>query len=567
MRDHSVLLDPLTNKGTAFTIEERAELGLVGILPEAVETIDQQLQREYQAFRSRPTALDKHLMLRGLQDRNEVLFYRLAADHLAEMLPIIYTPTVAEACRSFSHTYQRPRGLFLSYPARRRMREALRNRPRDEVDVIVVTDGERILGIGDQGVGGMGIPIGKLSLYTAIGGIDPARTLPIVLDVGTNDPARLADPGYLGWRHPRVTGAEYHRFVADFVAAVQDELPGVLLQWEDFAIDHAEPILAEFRDRLLTFNDDIQGTAAVVLATVLRACGVSGTPIHEQRIVLLGAGSAAIGVARYLRAAMIEHSLSPAAAARRIALVDKFGLVHQDRADLSPAQREFARPPADATDWASDQGGANLASVVERFRPTTLIGLSTAGGAFTEPIVRQMARNAPRPIILPLSNPSSCSEADPRDVLTWTDGRALVATGSPFPPATTVDGPVAISQCNNAFIFPAVGLAVIAAGATRVTETMFAAAASALARLAGAGRPVSAGLLPPVGDLADLAPRIALDVAVRAVADGVAPHRSPGELADRIEQVRWRPGYRPGPEARDHAGVELDGDRPVRVVA
>jgi len=488
--NHLIQLDPLTNKGTAFTLQERVELGLMGVLPEAVETIDQQLEREYQAFRSRSTPLDKHLMLRGLQDRNEVLFYRLIADHLAEMLPIIYTPTVAEACRSFSHTYQRPRGLFLSYPSRARMREALRNRPRGEVDVVVVTDGERILGIGDQGIGGMGIPIGKLSLYTAIGGIDPARTLPIVLDVGTNDPARLADPGYLGWRHPRVTGAEYHRFVAEFVAAVQAELPGVLLQWEDFAIDHAEPILAEFRDRLLTFNDDIQGTAAVVLATVLSACTISGTPIHEQRIVLLGAGSAAIGVARYLRAAMIENSLGSAAAAERIALVDQLGLVHQDRGDLSKAQREFARPPSDASDWASDRGyRADLAPVVQRFRPTVLIGLSTAGGAFTEPIVRQMARNAPRPIILPLSNPSNCSEADPQDVLTWTDDRALVATGSPFPPATTTAGPFAISQCNNALIFPAVGLAVIAAGATRVTETMFAAAATALAR--GSQEPVA----------------------------------------------------------------------------
>jgi malate dehydrogenase (oxaloacetate-decarboxylating) len=551
--NHSVLLDPLTNKGTAFTTRERAALGLLGVLPEAVETLDQQVEREYHAFGSRSTALDKHLMLRALQDRNEVLFYRLVSDHLAEMLPIIYTPTVGEACQSFSHLYQRPRGLFLSYPDRERMREALRNRPRPEVDVIVVTDGERILGIGDQGIGGIGIPIGKLSLYTAIGGIDPARTLPIVLDVGTNDPARLADPGYLGWRHSRITGAEYHRFVAEFVAVVQDELPGVLLQWEDFAIDHAEPILAEFRDQLLTFNDDIQGTAAVVLATVLSACRISLTPIHEQRILLLGAGSAAIGVARYLSAAMLDSALSTEQAATRIALVDQVGLVHQGRADLSEAQRRFARPESDAVAWSSDQGcHADLASVVARYRPTVLIGLSTAGGAFTESIVRQMAATARRPVILPLSNPSSCSEANPQDLLTWTDGRALVATGSPFPPAATPHGTVAISQCNNAFIFPAVGLAAIASGATRVSETMFVAAATALAQIAGAGCQVNAGLLPPVDELAAIAPRIALEVAVQAVAEGLAPPRSSLELAARIAQVRWQPRYRtavdaPGP--------------------
>jgi malate dehydrogenase (oxaloacetate-decarboxylating) len=542
--EHTILGDPLRNKGTAFTPEERARLGLVGVFPAAVETIEQQLDREYHAFQSRPTPLDKHLMLRGLQDRNEILFYRLVGDHLAEMLPIIYTPTVGEACQHFSHTYRHPRGLFLSYPDRHRLREVLRNRRHEVVDVIVVTDGERILGLGDQGIGGMGIPIGKLSLYTAIGGIDPARTLPIVLDVGTNDPQRLSDPNYLGWRHERVTGADYRDFIDEFVAAVHDEIPGVLLQWEDFAIDHAQPILDTYRDRVLTFNDDIQGTAAVVLATVLSGCRISGVPIEEQRILILGAGSAAIGVSGFLRAALIDTGLSPAQAVDRIALVDADGLVHQGRDDLSDVQRRFARPASDALAWSGPAAGdPGLAAVTTGYRPTVLIGLSTAGGAFTEDIVRAMAATNERPIILPLSNPSSRSEADPQDLMTWTEGRALVATGSPYPPAATSHGQVVVSQCNNAFIFPALGLAVVAAEATRVSDTMFVAAATALAEISGGRSDGPEQLLPPVDALADIAPRIALTAAVRAVTEGCAPRRTAEELAARIAEVRWEPRY------------------------
>jgi len=545
--EHTILSDPLRNKGTAFTPEERLRLGLVGVFPEAVETMEQQLDREYQAFRSRATPLDKHLMLRDLQDRNEILFYRLVGDHLAEMLPIIYTPTVGEACQHFSHTYRHPRGLFLSYPDRHRLREVLRNRRHEIVDVIVVTDGQRILGLGDQGIGGMGIPIGKLSLYTAVGGIDPARTLPIVLDVGTNDPQRLADPNYLGWRHERVTGAEYRAFIDEFVAAVHDELPGVLLQWEDFAIDHAQPILDTYRDRVLTFNDDIQGTAAVVLATVLSGCRISGDPIEEQRILILGAGSAAIGVSGFLRAALIDAGLSPEQAVDRIALVDLEGLVHQGRDDLSEAQGRFARPASDAVAWrGSATGDPDLAAVTTGYRPTVLIGLSTAGGAFTEDIVREMAATNEHPIILPLSNPSSRSEADPQDLMTWTEGRALVATGSPYPPATTSHGQVVISQCNNAFIFPALGLAVVAAEATRVSDTMFVAAATALAQEAGRESGTAGGLLPAVDEIAEVARHIARAVAERAVIEGLAPQRTSDELADRTDEVRWEPRYHEG---------------------
>jgi malate dehydrogenase (oxaloacetate-decarboxylating) len=541
MSDSSGLLDPLRNKGTAYTESERDALGLHGILPVAVETIERQAVRAYAAYGDFEGPLERHIFLRDLQDTNEHLFYRLIADHLEEMLPIIYTPTVALACQEFSRIYGRPRGLFLAYSMRERMREVLRNRLQEAVDVIVVTDGERVLGIGDQGIGGMGIPIGKLALYTAIGGIDPARTLPITLDVGTNDEARLADPGYLGWRHHRITGPEYDDFVHQFVDAVRAELPDVLLQWEDFAIDHARPLLDRYRDTLLTFNDDIQGTAAVTLATVLAASEASGTPLTDQRFALLGAGSAATGVAEYLVTALAAEGVPRSEASARFAMVDVAGLLTQDRADLNDAQRPFATTSELAHQWAS--GRPSLGSVVDGFRPTVLIGLSTAAGGFTEPIVRAMAEQTARPIILPLSNPSSRAEADPADLLAWTAGRALVATGSPFPPVATDSGLTTISQCNNAFIFPAMGLAAVAANATRVTDSMFLAAARELAALSPARTSAADGLLPRVARLPDLAPRIAHAVALEAVAEGVAPKRSSEELAERISRMRWVPEY------------------------
>jgi len=542
MSDSSGLLDPLRNKGTAYTESERDALGLHGVLPVAVETIEGQAVRAYAAYGEFERPLERHIYLRDLQDTNEHLFYRLIADHLEEMLPIIYTPTVALACQEFSRIYGRPRGLFVAYPVRDRMREVLRNRLQEAVDVIVVTDGERVLGIGDQGIGGMGIPIGKLALYTAIGGIDPARTLPITLDVGTNDEARLADPGYLGWRHHRITGPEYDDFVHQFVDAVRAELPDVLLQWEDFAIDHARPLLDRYRDTLLTFNDDIQGTAAVTLATVLAASDASGTPLTDQRFALLGAGSAATGVAEYLVTALAAEGVPRSEASARFAMVDVAGLLTQDRADLNDAQRPFATTSELAHQWESD-GRPSLGSVVDGFRPTVLIGLSTAAGAFTEPIVRAMAEQTARPVILPLSNPSSRAEADPADLLAWTAGRALVATGSPFPPVATDSGLATISQCNNAFIFPAMGLAAVAANATRVTDSMFLAAARELAALSPARTSAADGLLPRVARLPDLAPRIAHAVALEAVAEGVAPKRSWEELAERITRMRWVPEY------------------------
>lgn len=540
----ALLFDPLRTKGTAFTGAERRELGLLGLLPTAVKTIDQQVEHCWHEVCRRHDPLDKHIYLRNLQDRNETLFYRVLRDHIADTMPIVYTPTVGEACQRFSEIYQRPRGLFVSYPDREFLREVLRNRPQREVDVIVVTDGQRILGLGDQGIGGMGIPIGKLSLYTLIGGIDPARTLPIVLDVGTDNVELLHDPQYLGWRHRRITDDEYYAFIDDFVAAVRAELPDVLLQWEDFATAHAQPILERYRDRLLTFNDDIQDTAAVTLGALHGATRVAGRPLSEQQVVMLGAGSAGIGVLDMVHRQMVTEGLSPEQAAARIWVVDVDGLLTDDRDDLTPAQRRFAQPADRVAGWGLS-GPPGLADVVRHVEVGVLVGLSTAAGAFTESIVREMAAKVQRPIIFPLSNPTSRAEAHPAELDAWTDGRALIATGSPFPPLRRRGGERPVAQCNNVYIFPAIGLAVTAAEATRVTDEMMRAAATALGDALPALTDPDAPLLPAWADLPDVAVEIAHAVAVQAVADGVAPERTPEQLRRRIDEVRWIPEYRP----------------------
>jgi malate dehydrogenase (oxaloacetate-decarboxylating) len=540
----TTLADPLVNKGTAFSRQERAELGLDGLLPPAVETLDEQVARAYDAFHGYDKPLNRHIYLRQLQDTNEVLFYRLVTEYLEELLPIVYTPTVGEACQRFSEIYRRPRGLFLTWEDRHRFRDILRNRPhRDEdVDVIVVTDGQRILGLGDQGVGGMGIPIGKLSLYTAIGGIHPARTLPILLDVGTDNEDLLGNPRYLGRRARRLTGTEYDEMIEAFVSAVEAELPGTLLQWEDFATAHAYPILSRYRDRLLTFNDDIQGTAAVTLGALSTAANVSGTALSEQRLVILGAGSAAIGVADMIRTAMIEEGLSEDEATARFWILDVDGLLVRSRTELTPQQRMFARDDSEVNGW----DGTGLAEVVRRVGPTALIGLSTAHGAFTEEIVRQMGSTCERPVIFPLSNPTSHSEAEPADLTRWTDGRALIATGSPFPPLTVDGHEVPVAQSNNVYVFPAMGLAVTASGATRVTDRMMVAAARAVAECAvraahGEDGPVP--LLPPLSGMRESAREIALAAALAAVEDGVAPRATEAELREAIAKTQWTPRY------------------------
>ncbi|MEU5319798.1 NAD-dependent malic enzyme [Streptomyces sp. NPDC021056] len=539
-RGAALLADPLLNKGTAFSPEERAELGLDGLLPPATESLEEQADRAYAAFLAYDKPLNRHIYLRQLQDTNEVLFYDLLTRHLEEMLPVVYTPTVGEACRRFSQIYRRPRGLFLTYEDRHRFREILRNRPNPEVDVIVVTDGQRILGLGDQGVGGMGIPIGKLSLYTAIGGIHPARTLPILLDAGTDNEELLAGEHYLGRREHRVTGDAYDEMIEAFVSAVEAELPGTLLQWEDFATAHARPILGRYQDRLLTFNDDIQGTAAVALGALSTATKVAGTRLTDHRVVVLGAGSAAIGVADMIRTALVEEGLSEQQAADRFWFVDIDGLLVSSRTDLSPEQRLYARDDAEVRQW----GARDLAGVVGEVKPTVLIGLSTAHGAFTEEIVRTMADACDRPVILPLSNPTSNAEAEPADLARWTDGRALVAAGSPFPPLKLDGREVPVAQANNVYVFPAVGLAVAACRASRVTDRMMVAAARAVGECAvRAGTDGATPLLPPLAGMREAAREIAVAVAEAAVEDGVAPRATEAELRDAISATQWTPRY------------------------
>jgi malate dehydrogenase (oxaloacetate-decarboxylating) len=541
-RGQAKLFDALTNKGTAFTVDERHRFGLLGVLPPAVKTLEEQASHCWHEFSTRRDDLDKHIYLRALQDRNETLFYRVLRDHIPETLPIVYTPTVGEACQRFGEIYRRPRGLFVSYPDRDRLDEVLRNRPQRDVDVIVVTDGQRILGLGDQGIGGMGIPIGKLSLYTLIGGIDPARTLPIVLDVGTDNVELLDDPLYLGWRHRRIDDDDYYEFIDTFVSTVREQLPDVLLQWEDFATVHAQPILARYRDKMLTFNDDIQGTAAVTLGALHGAAKVAGRPLSQQQVVMLGAGSAGIGVLDMIRREMVTEGLSEQAARERIWVVDVVGLLTDDRTDLSAGQRDFAQPANRVADWALP-GPAQLADVVHHVDVGVLLGLSTAAGAFTESIVRELAGKTKRPIIFPLSNPTSRAEAHPAELDKWTDGRALIATGSPFAPLVRDGVEHAIAQCNNVYIFPAMGLAVTATQATRVTDEMMRVAAATLGEASPALTDPDQPLLPAWSDVPDIAVRIAHAVGAQAVADGVAPTRSNEELTQRITQVRWLPDY------------------------
>src|SRR5246500_5163783 len=539
------LLDtPVWNKGTAFDDNERAAFGLQGLIPARIESLQEQAGRAYEAFKTKSTDLGRHVYLRQLQDSNETLFYRLMLEHVEEMLPMVYTPTVGLACQEFSRIYRRPRGLIVSYPLRDSIAQILRNRPNREVDVIVVTDGERILGLGDQGVGGLGIPIGKLSLYSLIGGIHPSRTLPIILDVGTNNHPKLNDPEYLGWRHERATGQEYLDFVDRFVQAVKQELPNTCLQWEDFATPNARPLLVRYQNDLLTFNDDVQGTAAVALGAAIGASKVAGKKIKDHQIVFVGAGSAAIGVADYLRIAMVEEGLSEKEARARFWIVDRNGLLSSDRQDLSDEQKVYARDRGDVVDWPHNQHGQiGLAEVISKIDATVLIGLSTVKGMFSEAIVREMARKTERPIIFPLSNPTSHSEAEPADLLAWTEGRALVATGSPFAPVKYDEKTIEIAQCNNVFIFPAVGLGVVGSGARRVTDKMLLAAARALGDHSPALHDSAGSLLPRLNTIREMALDIACAVGTKAQEEGLAPACEPQALRKKLTESQWLPEY------------------------
>lgn len=527
------------NKGTAFTADERDRLGLHGLLPPVVETLDHQLDRVDAEYRTKGTDLGRHIFLRLLQERNSVLFYSYLQRHLAELLPVVYTPTVGLACQEWSRIYRQEHGLYLSWPERHRIPELLDNvlRDHDDVDVIVVTDGERILGLGDLGAGGMGIPIGKLALYSAVGGIDPSRSLAVLLDVGTDNEQLLSDPLYLGWRHARVRGGAYDELVDAFVDAVSDRMPRALVQWEDFAQQNARRLLDRHRDRCCSFNDDIQGTAAVTAAAVRSGMHRTGVSPDEMRVVIVGAGSAGTGVADELVRFLVGAGMSEAEAVGRCWLVDRDGLLHDGMVGLHDFQRRYAHPIGDVP------GDGSLVDVVRAVRPQALIGVSGQPGLFTEEVVRSMAAGAERPIVLPLSNPTPRAEAIPADVLAWTDGRAFVGTGSPFAPVGVHGRDVVISQVNNISIFPGVGLGVIASGAGTVTDSMITAAAGAVAELA-VSLP-GEQLLPPVEEAARCAEAVALAVAEAAVRAGVAaPDVGTGDdLVARIAAATWRPTY------------------------
>ena len=533
------------NKGTAFSEAERDLFRLHGLLPPVIGTLEEQMTRRLAVLRAFETDFERYAFLSELQDVNETLFYALLVNNLEELLPLVYTPTVGEGCQRFSEIWHKPRGVFLSYPNKHRIREILADPRFDDVRVIVVSDGERILGLGDQGAGGMGIPIGKLSLYTGCAGIHPTQTLPVLLDVGTNNQDRLADPLYIGWRHERVTGAEYDAFIEEFVSAVIDRWPHVLLQWEDFAGSNASRLLSRYRDRLCTFNDDIQGTAAVAAGTLLAAINVSGVRLTEQRIAVLGAGSAGCGIASLLLQAMIDAGVSPQEAKSRFFLIDRHGLLVEDMPGITEIQKPFMQKRDAVAGWSSTASGEiGLADVAENAKLTALIGVSGQTGAFTEAAVRAMAKNTERPVIFPLSNPTSRSEATPGQLLAWTDGKALIGTGSPFAPVEVNGQTIKIDQTNNSYIFPGVGLGVLATSARRVTDAMFMAAGKALAEMSPAAKDKTGQLLPPVDQLRSVSIAVANAVGRQAQADGVADACSDAELAERIEAIVWAPVYR-----------------------
>lgn len=541
-----LLTDPMLNKGTAFAESERTEFALHGLLPPHIGRLEDQAARRLTVLRGFETDFQRYAYLRDLQDTNETLFYAVLVRNLEELLPLVYTPVVGEGCQRFSEIWRKPRGLFLSYPNRHRIAPILSHPRYDRVRVIVVSDGERILGLGDQGAGGMGIPIGKLSLYTACAGIHPCETLPVLLDVGTDNADRLDDPMYIGWRHERVRGAAYDEFVESFVAAVTERWPHVLLQWEDFAGVNAATLLERYRNRICSFNDDIQGTAAVAAGTLLAAIHLTAVPLSQQRIVLVGAGAAGTGIGGLMLRTMADSNMAESDARARFWAVDRDGLLLEGMPGLRPSQEPFARTRASVEGWQlvhPDRIG--LLDVVRNVKPTALIGVSGQQGAFTEEVVRAMAGAVQRPVIFPLSNPTSRSEASPEDLIAWSDGRAIIGTGSPFPPVYRNGKWVPVDQINNSYIFPGLGLGILAGRARRVSTGMFLAAAKALAGISPAKTSKGGRLLPPVHDLRSVAVAVAMAVARRAQADGVADACDPETVSEHIQENVWEPVYRP----------------------
>jgi malate dehydrogenase (oxaloacetate-decarboxylating) len=537
IRARTLLNDPLTNRGTAFTLEERDQYGLHGLLPPHVLTLDEQIARRRQLLEGMDSDFHRYATLRELQDTNEVLFHALVQSDLPRMLPLVYTPTVGEGCERFSEIFRRPRGLFLSWPNRQRIRAILADPALDRVKVIVVSDGERILGLGDQGAGGMGIPIGKLALYTACAGFHPAQVLPILLDCGTDNLARREDPQYVGWHAPRVRGADYDAFVEEFVSAVDERFPDVLLQWEDFAGKNAYDLLGRYRHRLLSFNDDIQGTAATAVGTLLAAVRTTGVPLSAQRVVLYGVGAAGSGIAEMLVRAIMSEGIDEKAARATIWAIDRDGLIVSDMADLPPQQVPLARDPADIAQWPRIANGRfGLEQTIAQVRPTVLIGASGQRDAFNEGTVRLMASLTERPVIFPLSNPVSRAEAHPADIQRWSDNRAIVGTGSPF-------GTPGVTQVNNVYVFPGIGLGALSARASEVTDSMFMAAARRLGELSGEIGDGGTGLLPPITALREVALRVACAVAAQAMEDGVAQAPAEAITREAIAAQMWEPVY------------------------
>lgn len=539
-----LLETPLLNKASAFSEEERSHFNLTGLLPDIFESIEEQTARAYEQLTSFTTNIDKHIYLRNIQDTNETLYYRLVTENLEEIMPLIYTPTVGQACQQFSQIYRRHRGLFISTKDRGQIEDILRNATKSNIKVIVVTDGERILGLGDLGIGGMGIPIGKLALYSACGGISPAYTLPITLDVGTNNQSLIDDPMYMGSKRPRVTGQEYDDFIEEFLKEVTTRWPEALIQFEDFAGHNANRILDKYRDKICSFNDDIQGTAAVTVGTLLAACKSKGELLKDQIVTFCGAGSAGCGIAEQIVAQMVSEGLSDQQARRQIFMINSRGLVIGSMSGLKDFQLRLCQSDDRLKEWKVEGETATLEETVKHSKSTVIIGVSTVAGLFTQDVIEQMQANTPKPIVLPLSNPTSKVEALPEDILKWTNGSAIVATGSPFEPVELNGKTYPISQCNNSYIFPGVGLGVVASKSRRVTDNMLMASSYALAEYSAIHNK-NDELLPDLNDIRNVSKFIAKAVYKQAIADGQAFDISDEEIERNIDKNFWDPEYRP----------------------
>lgn len=539
-----LLTTPQLNKGTAFTDDERSQFKLQGKLPIAVETLDQQVLRAYAQISAYHDALNKNIYLNELHDSNQILFYRLVSDYLAEMLPIIYTPIVGAAVKKFSHDYRHPRGIYLSYPEHDKMEEILQNRSNPNIDLIVVTDGEGVLGIGDQGVGGMDIPIAKLMVYSLCGGIDPLHTLPIHLDVGTNNEDLLNDPMYLGWRHPRISGNEYDAFIEKFVATVKKLFPQVFLHWEDFGRENARRNLERFQDKICTFNDDMQGTGVVTLSAILAAVRASGTKITEQRIVVFGAGTAGTGIADQIRDAMVHEGLAPDVANQQFYLLDKPGLLLTETTGITTYQAPYAKQQDEIASWQiTDPNYIGLEDVIRNVKPTILIGCSAVAGAFTESCIREMAKHTEHPIILPLSNPTDRCEAHPEALYEWTEGKVLIATGSPFDPITYNGKTYRIAQCNNALVFPGIGLGLIVSKAKALSDESLWRACTTLSHFAPVRQDLTAPLLPDLQQARNVAQQVAVAIVEQVATEGNAGIEISQDIRTAIQDYMWEPKY------------------------